>query len=141
MKFQTLQGNRKYCSAYCTKVAGRILSKPKRRPNGEYTPDYVLARCQVCKVPYATQCPQNPMCQVCRKNQTLSLAVAPVPVWTEEDQAEERTAPPVAHELACVRCTFWVKTPGAELGYSCQVGQFMRCKPYQPGSKPLQHKR
>lgn len=139
IKFQSLQGNRKYCSPYCTKVAGRILSKPKRRPNGEYQPPFELARCTVCKVPYATQCPQNPMCQACRKNQTHSLAKAPVMLPPDPEDAQlDRLLE--AQELACVRCAYWVLTPGAELGYSCELSQYMRCKPYRPGSLPLKLK-
>lgn len=140
--FQTLQGNRKYCSDHCTKVAGRVLSSPKRLKNGEMAPPYTLARCKRCKTPFATQQPGKTRCPDCRKSSPNVLGYAPVSVPpAEEDWLEDEPEQPlVQQELACVRCAHWVSTPGAELGFSCVVGQFTRCKPYQPDAQPLRLK-
>jgi hypothetical protein len=139
--FQT-QGHRKYCSGYCTKVAGRVLSKPQRLSTGELAPAYQLAHCQRCRMPFATQRANQTHCATCRKSMPESLPSASVlcavtPAWDPLDDAEAAEATPVVQTLACVRCAHWVATPGAELGYSCQVSQYMRCKPYRPGSQPL----
>lgn len=140
-QFQSLQGNRKYCSSRCTKLAGRILSKPSLLKTGQASSPFQIGRCTQCQTVFATK-KESDRCVSCSK-QTISLPIE------SAEEAQEVIIKPLSkrkqkaspfEKLACRHCVYWVPTPGAELGYSCQIAFFTRCKPYQPSAQPFKHK-
>lgn len=110
----------KYCTPKCTKLAGRVKSKPTHLKEGD-TRKYVILKCEKCTEPFTSINPDAKQCSVCK----IIPEGGTKPVAFKKPRA-----------LACENCTHWVPCAGADLGYQCQIHFFMRCKPYLPTSEP-----
>jgi hypothetical protein len=109
----------KYCSPRCTKIAGRVLSKSKNTLH--------ILKCTLCLAPHASSDADAKLCFECKKiNVSRNDSAKVISRKSSNDD-----------QLACYGCTNWVETPGADLGFSCKIGYFLKCKPYLPQVEPL----
>lgn len=118
-------GGAKYCTSRCQEVASRAMHRPKKEGHGQPQ----LRKCEKCKQPFAAV-RDFARCFFCRQEDAHL-------------RADENTAAPKSlfgKELACWSCEHWVSTPGAELGYSCNIHFWLRCQPYLPKAKPWRKK-
>lgn len=118
-------GGTKYCSDRCREIIARTMSKP-REGHGQAQ----LRKCDKCRQPFAAA-RDMARCYFCRQEDAHLRA------------NHSEAAPKFMgkkKELACVSCEHWVPTPGAELGFSCNIHFWLRCQPYLPKAKPWKAK-
>lgn len=113
----------KYCNPKCTKIAGRAKSKSSKYKEGEEIRLPSIYKCEKCCEPFASLVQNAKLCSVCKVLPAVTL---------QSVSTKSRGA-----GLACQQCKHWVPTPGAELGYSCSISFWMKCKPYLPQSHPF----
>lgn len=113
----------KYCNPKCTKIAGRSKSKPSKHKEGEEIRLPSIYKCEKCCEPFASLIENSKLCASCKAFTNNSSTVS---------LFKRRTS-----NLACQDCKHWVPTPGAELGFSCNISFWMKCKPYLPNSHPF----